>query len=160
KDFTQEEIEAVKAMIRQVGNLEFRIVANDTDDHPAIEAAQSYISDAANKDALDRAAREGLVPPFPPGEFHDNLTPEQPATYAWVELGQEERQQLGLSNVQETSREPSPLWRRMAEARKKNETVLEVSERESTHLSYLLYSRNSVSKYLSDAEKNEKKYEY
>jgi SecD/SecF fusion protein len=160
KDFTQEEIEAVKAMIRQVGNLEFRIVANDTDDHPAIEAAQSYISDAANRDALDRAAREGLVPPFPPGEFHDNLTPENPATYAWVELGQEERQQLGLSNVQETSREPSPLWRRMAEARKKNETVLEVSERESTHLSYLLYSRNCVSKYLSDAEKNEKKYEY
>ena len=65
------DVEYIKGLIREVGSLEFRILANQTDDAKAIADAQDYFERAAkNPDgdeakALDNAARAGLPPPFP-----------------------------------------------------------------------------------------------
>src|SRR5262245_17778015 len=47
KDFTAAEVERIMDKIRQVGSLEFRILANTNDDKPVIDATTKYYADAA-----------------------------------------------------------------------------------------------------------------
>lgn len=110
------EVEEIKERIRQVGSMEFRILANPVDDEKAILAAADYLRRGAeNPDseegrALDAAARAGLPPPFP------NKSPDDPdayvvqaggpsdgaipVQYAWVELDKNLRKDLGISTTQ------------------------------------------------------------
>src|SRR5262245_31059624 len=175
-DFSLEEVEAIKALIRQVGSLEFRILANQHDDEEAITAATNYFNLAElekeskekadeRRKLLDARASEGFPPPFPAKSQGDPPYASvngDPAEYAWVELSKEERQNpaLKLDNAQETSQAPSPLWRTMAEARKENRTHLLEDVNEGLKTTALLYSRPCVSNRLSPAERKEKKYEY
>lgn len=100
EDFVQE----VKSLVSQTGQLEFRILANRNDDAAAIEDAESLINSAESdpkvKEELEEAAKAGLPPPAPDKVYDVTVNgDEQPDTsYAWVELGREERSTLGLSN--------------------------------------------------------------
>src|SRR5215472_8649479 len=73
--------------------LEFRIVANDEDDHQAIQAAKAYFEDDQHRDEVARRAKEGLPPP--PVSRKGN------ATYTWVEVGRSERLVLNVNNEAE-----------------------------------------------------------
>jgi hypothetical protein len=71
--------------------LEFRIVANETDDQKAFQAAQAYFAEAArnpqHKQELENKARNGLPPSPPkPVEGQAFTTPLGRFTYSWVEL--------------------------------------------------------------------------
>ncbi len=109
KDVTSEQVQNIKNLIAQVGALEFRILANDTDDKAAIEAAKKYVEDAKNKDELKRRAEKGLPPPPPRTEEGDqflvvdeNRVEKGKFSYTWVELSPKERWQLNLNNDAET----------------------------------------------------------
>ncbi len=104
EDFVQE----VKNLVSQVGVLEFRIVANPTDDREAIQDARNLLAradtDPAFKAELEERARRGLPPPAPRGESGNGYSVKvngqkvDNTSYEWVELGREERFSLGLSN--------------------------------------------------------------
>jgi SecD/SecF fusion protein len=158
RDVTGEEVQRIKDLIRQVGRLEFAILANDhqDDDSRAIRAAQDYFLEAAKNPArkaeLEKLARSGLPPPAPVGDF---TVRGQPAAYQWVEIGRSERQSLGLNNAHEKDAVPNSRWAEAARARDRGEAiVLEDMNRA------LLFSRPSVNENLSPAERAEKKYEY
>ena len=55
---TTEEVERIKALIAQVGSLEFRILANTRDDKDAIDAAEKYFVEA-QKDPKDKGRSGG-----------------------------------------------------------------------------------------------------
>jgi SecD/SecF fusion protein len=102
------DVEYVKGLIREVGSLEFRIVANYHDDDRAIGDVQNVLDKAKENPegeeskTLDAAARSGLPPPFPnkPADDPDQYIFENdPVQYAWVELGKNERADLGLSST-------------------------------------------------------------
>ena len=103
---SQSEVEKIKGLIQEVGSLEFRIMANDTDDAEALEAVREYLKRAKDnpgeKEAkdLEAAAKVGLPPPFPnrgPGES-PFLFKNEEVRYEWVELGKHYRAEHGLSN--------------------------------------------------------------
>src|SRR5262249_3010562 len=115
--FTQDDVASIKALIKEVGSLEFRFLANDRDDTDAIAKAEDYFKDAlTNKSKaalLDKLAREGKPPP-PPEPPTDNplvtadgktyyvfTTDKGKLTYAWVELDRGERKTLDLDNAAE-----------------------------------------------------------
>jgi SecD/SecF fusion protein len=100
KDVTSEQVQAIKNLIRQVGALEFRILANSEDDKEAIEAAKLYFEDSTNQTEANNRAKVGQPPPFPPRTFEVKLANKDTAryTYSWVELGKQERFSYGLNN--------------------------------------------------------------
>ncbi len=103
RGLTNEGIEKIKTLISQQGNLEFRILANTTDDHQAIDIATNYIADKKNKEELDRASREGLPPPGPtlPDGSPFQVTVNGETTYhrySWVEIGKNELYTLNLES--------------------------------------------------------------
>jgi SecD/SecF fusion protein len=162
KDVTSEEVEAIKAKIRQVGSLEFRVLANEVDDKPVFDAIRNFFNNPPNPAAfaeeLERRARNGQPPPLP---VPDDGTTDWPTTredvlgrasYEWVELGKQERENLGLSNRFEN--EPSELWLRMKDAREKNQVVVVPGTQ------ILLYSRKCQNVKLPEKEREAKKYEY
>ena len=67
----QGEVDRVKELIKQVGSLEFRILANDTDDAEAIDAAKEYFRKADRKpewsgsQGIGRGRQGGLAATFP-----------------------------------------------------------------------------------------------
>lgn len=162
KDVTSEEVEAIKAKIRQVGSLEFRVLANEVDDKPVFEATRNYFNNPTNPAALaeelERRARNGQPPPLPTPEDGSNDWPTTRedvlgrAQYEWVELGKQERESLGLSNRFEN--EPSELWLRMKEAREKNQVAVVPGTQ------ILLFSRRCQNVKLPERERETKKYEY
>src|SRR5206468_1538796 len=96
KMFTGEEVENIKNLIARQGKLEFRILANSTDDGPAMEAARAYYAskDPAIADARDRELRRAALknePPPPPRAADGSLMftvrvggEETNHTYSWV----------------------------------------------------------------------------
>jgi SecD/SecF fusion protein len=154
---TTEEAERIKKLIADVGNLEFRILANTTDDKDAIEAATKYFAEAAKnqdiRDTLERLALQGKPPPPPLGSnddpTFDTATDIGRYSYSWVEVGKEERKSLGLNNAAEES----PTWKQAAEARAKGETMRILGDQ------CLLYSRKVLNARLEDKDAN-KRFEY
>jgi SecD/SecF fusion protein len=114
EDFVQE----VKERVRQVGVLEFRIVANPVDDTAGIAEARSLIerakTDARTKAELEDLAKRGSPPPAPSASFSVTVNGQTipDTTYQWVELGPEERETYGLSNAYATE---APKPRRASE---------------------------------------------
>jgi SecD/SecF fusion protein len=107
KDLTVEQVQKIKELVARVGSLEFRILANAHDDKEAIKDASAYINSSASKDELERAAVRGEPPPGPRTsagdlkEYDIDLPRNNKSrvTYSWVELGPQERTQLGLDNA-------------------------------------------------------------
>ena len=136
-NLSAEDIEEVKRLISQMGVLEFRILANGTDDQVGLQAARSAIEEAGKKkdqkwvnpktgkeeDATElqvRAAR-GLPPPPPPDEYNVVIGDTKAMVrYVWVELGPEERDNMYLQNVDGTENPPQA---RLDKAKKENNAV-------------------------------------
>ena len=97
-------VQATKARLRQVGVLEFRILANSTDDRDGVADAKAVVerarTDPKVKQDLEELARRGLPPLPPPNAYSVTIlgSTVDDTTYQWVELSKEERASLGLSN--------------------------------------------------------------
>ncbi|MFO0847050.1 MAG: protein translocase subunit SecD [Gemmataceae bacterium] len=108
KGANEDFVQNVKALVRQVGVLEFRILANSTDDREGLEEARRIVNDPANKADLESRAKAGLPPTAPRAEYTVtvNGNTQEGVTYEWVELGKEERDSLNLSNAFGTDTPP------------------------------------------------------
>ena len=146
---TSEEIEEVKRLVSQMGVLEFRILANESDDGPAVLRARAII-DSASPEQLGEWAVRGLAPPAPEEPFDVKAAGEKnvPVRYSWVELSREERKNLGLSNEyaeQAPGRDKSWLYPEAAAARKGNKTFSHTSrDKEGNRSSSALYFSREV----------------
>ncbi|MDB5312421.1 MAG: secD [Gemmataceae bacterium] len=138
-NLSAEEIEEVKRLVSQMGVLEFRILANQADDDAGIRAARELI-DSASPDDLTRWAVAGTPPPPPAEDFEVKAAGETPVKvrYAWVELGPEERESLGLNNAAEAT---SRTWTEAAASRNKTFTRTFTSEDGSKQSVCLFFSR-------------------
>jgi SecD/SecF fusion protein len=100
---TSEEVDKIKALIEKQGRLEFKILANNSDDKDAIAAAIAYFKD--HRAEVERAANRDEPPPAPrtPGGSYTfpvaNLPDEPEHTYSWVELGKGQLYTLGLNSA-------------------------------------------------------------
>ncbi|HEY1379130.1 MAG TPA: protein translocase subunit SecD, partial [Gemmataceae bacterium] len=160
KNLTGEEVQRIKDLIAQQGSLDFRIVANDDQDGPAIRAAQEMFKDKSPEFAreLERRAAQGLPPPAP---THAAGAEDWLSTYSWVELGRDERKSLGLSNGNKDAGATSH-WGVVAAAREKGEPALltiegvrSIDESKSGLTTMLVYSRPTRTR-----ERDEKLYDY
>jgi SecD/SecF fusion protein len=160
----QSEVEQIKGLIREVGSLEFRILANDMDegDREALDAAREFMRKAHDTpggpeaEALATAAKAGLPPPFP------NRGPNEPPfiykgeeiRYEWIELGKQSRADLGLSTFLPDNKR-SELYHRLAAARANNDIYVQEGSNEHGRLSTIYYSRKSESE--KDPQESAKK---
>jgi SecD/SecF fusion protein len=157
-----EQVQEVKELISRVGSLKFLILANTTDDAPAIEAAKKYFAevqkDEARKATLDRLAVAGKPPPSPVNTDGSLLFPVAndpgvPHSYTWVELGRKERQILGLSNAAGKGTKGSDTWwGKVAAARDKGEAIQIPEQGGFPRGGMLLYSRNVLNPRLPEKE--------
>jgi SecD/SecF fusion protein len=169
RDVTGEDVQRIKNLIAQVGSLEFRILANSTDDKEAIDQARKEIeaakTDPQVKKDLETRALLGEPPPKPvftnpeTGEKTNFFTVTLPDgkthqfSYSWVELGRGERRQLGLDNAAANEEARSAMWKQAAAAREKGETVPILN-------GCLLYSRVCQNRKIPDEERARRKIEY
>ncbi|MGH7171579.1 MAG: protein translocase subunit SecD, partial [Gemmataceae bacterium] len=124
RTLTNEEVEGIKNLIQRQGRLEFRILANPTDDKEAIERAEAFLSNPDNRALLEKRERDGLPPPDPAPQdggktFAVSLGGETiNYGYQWVLVGKEYLYQLQLQNA--AAKNPGDsLWKRVAAARDK-----------------------------------------
>jgi SecD/SecF fusion protein len=96
---TENFVQFVKNVVSQAGVLDFRILANVTDDDAGTRAAEELI-DRMPPEKLDEFAKAGKAPPAPDGEYPVKAAGDADVMvrYVWVELGKEERESLGLNN--------------------------------------------------------------
>ncbi|MBX3398267.1 MAG: protein translocase subunit SecD [Gemmataceae bacterium] len=137
EDFVQE----VKDLVSRVGVLEFRILANDTDDKEAFEEAIDLLNNKYPADQAEKDAKAGTPPPAPPRSDYRvsiNGTDAENVKYEWVELSKEERASLGLTNGSNSSR-----WQQMAAARGRAVPFGDNNER-GERGSFVLYSRDFI----------------
>jgi SecD/SecF fusion protein len=114
-NFSSEDIDEVKRLISQMGVLEFRILANGTDDGEGIQAAIQSVN--AHAEELPGRALRGLPPEPPEGDFSVDINDSRAKVrYIWAELGKEERESLGVNNARAGS---SLLWNQLNEQRDK-----------------------------------------
>lgn len=165
-----DDVASVKSLIKDVGSLEFRFLANERDDTEAITKAEDYFKDAlSNKDKLtelEKRARNGEPPPAPEPPTDNFLevggqkyrvfnTDKGKFTYSWVELGRGERKTLSLDNESEGK----PAW---TLARDQREKGLAFRLPGNSMGGALFYSRvcDVSPARMPEAERKEKKYEY
>ncbi len=165
----QNEVEDIKRRINEVGSLEFRIVANTSDDSVALEDVQTFLKNAKAKDskeadALKKAAEAGVPPPFPNRSADaaivlDNDTTGTPVRYEWVELDKNERYDLGLSSTATTKSGRRDYFKTLEDARKNNDVYIDSYSDERGKSTTIYYSRKSES--LRDkAESDKKQFDY
>jgi SecD/SecF fusion protein len=172
REFSREDILRIKRLISLIGRLEFRILANRHDDAQAIAEARELI--AKKKEALDKRAERGQLPPVPTKEGTADGAPKvfevklargdkSLVTYSWVELGKQEQVQLGLNKAARKEKGPGDNWKAMAEARTKGVAIqLPLSPASPRKLwqGALFYSRECKDRNLPEEERTAKKYEY
>lgn len=163
KSLSSEEVQKIKDLIAQQGSLEFRIVANEHMDGQAIRSALDYFKNKTPErtELLRRRAIQGL-PPEPP-KAADDAEPWK-FSYSWFELSKDERRSLGLNN---TAKETSPNWKKVAEAREKGEAVVLLNDRVTStdeskrgSTTMLIWSRKTENAQLSQAERDHKEFDY
>jgi SecD/SecF fusion protein len=148
---TQEDIEEVKRLISQMGVLEFRIVANGTDDQPGLIAARERIEAAGKDGTLKRLAESGQPPPAPLEEFNVEIgDTKAKVKYVWTELAPEYRADMGLSNANEAA--TTGLWARL---RAERDRAVGVPTADLTTATHLVYSRECLSFEQKDKERAE-----
>jgi SecD/SecF fusion protein len=175
KDLTLEEVQRIKDLVAKVGSLEFRILANSTDDEKAIKDAQNMLNveaagDPALQQELKDAQERGLPPPGPrvpgrkdPQEYLlTKLAHNQKSlvTYSWVELGPQERYSLNLDNAAEFDLKRSVFWQ---EAKKSRGRATQLKEPNSNRLllqGALFYSRKCEDRNMPEEERRQKAVEY
>jgi len=175
RDVTVEEVQRIKDLVSKVGSLEFRILANSVDDKAVIEAAKDMLGKANErgneqlKVELEDDQNNGLPPPPPrypnskePKRFTIKLRGgESVVTYAWVELGKQERQQLHLNNtaVQEGQ---SQAWAYLAAKRNQATQIPVTAEASDQKLlqGALFFSRECLDRNLPEEQRRDKKVEY
>jgi SecD/SecF fusion protein len=145
EDFVRE----VRALVSQVGVLEFRFLANTQDDAEGINEAKRLVNteDAKAKAELERRAKAGLPPPAPTNTYVVSINgiTQDGVSYEWTELGKEERDSLNLSNAFGTDNPPkerngnersTASWKMASQSRDKADAVPGIPG--------LLYSRKFV----------------
>ena len=161
KHWTADDVRRVKELIAGTGTLEFRIVANGQDDKEAIDQARQYLEEPKNRTELEKAQEQGTPPPPPRDKdgskkaFLIQLNQAKcTVTYAWVEIGPQERRQMNLDNDASKDEARDELWRQAAEGRKDGKAVQVPS------FDALLYSRECRDLRLPPAKRKEKQFEY
>jgi preprotein translocase subunit SecD len=107
-------VEWVKELLASVGNLEFRILANDRNDKEAQDAARKFFESARSNDKvrqeLATLAAAGKPPPPPRATDGTRVfdTPLGKFTYSWVEVGRAQRYVLGLDDPAEKDLRQAP----------------------------------------------------
>ena len=166
-DLSVEEVNRIKDLVSRVGNLEFCMLANNVDDREGQKAAADYINSEANKQDLVQSQKDGLPPPGPmtsdkkPRQFEIFLPKNNKSllTYSWVELGPQERKQLGLHNDAEFQVESNEIWR---EAKKNRDKATELKDSTGVPLlqGALFYSRECLNRNLPEMERRAKRVDY
>ena len=117
-------------------------MANGQDDKEAIDQARQYLEEPKNRTELEKAQEQGTPPPPPRDKdgskkaFLIQLNQAKcTVTYAWVEIGPQERRQMNLDNDASKDEARDELWRQAAEGRKDGKAVQVPS------FDALLYSR-------------------
>ena len=174
RDLTVEEVQRIKDLVSKVGSLEFRILANSVDDKEAIEAAKSMLNnvetESSMKQELDEDQNSGLPPPAPrtankePKVFTIKLRGgDSQVTYSWVELGPQERQDLGLNNNALAEGNRGQAWSYLNTYRRKAVQIPMFgvdSEGRKVLQGALFYSRECQDRNMPEEERRRKKYEY
>jgi SecD/SecF fusion protein len=162
-------VKEVKALVAQMGRIEFRILANSADDAEAIQEAALRLNTADQdpqvKAELDNAQEDGRPPPPPrqpgtkePKRYTIRLRGSNSiVSYSWVELGKQERQQLGL-NVKEQAK-PGPAWEDLAKSRGKAVPARGAAGQTLLH-GALFFSRDCLDRNLPAAERSNKRQDY
>ncbi|MCC6417582.1 MAG: protein translocase subunit SecD [Gemmataceae bacterium] len=177
RDVTVEQVQRIKELITKIGSLEFRILANWNDDSAAIKDAEAMINNASNAADLKDRAVKGLPPPPPTVTGQPNDPPKvyelttlprgfkSKVTYSWVELGPQERHQLGLDNAARNEPGRGHAWQYLANRRGKA-TQIEPYGRKATDKRQfvlggaLFYSREAEDRNLPEEERRKKQLEY
>jgi SecD/SecF fusion protein len=170
-DDHRRDVAAVKALTAQAGVLEFKILANGHDDKMAVSDAAAQIANPANRQKLEEAAVAGAPPPGPlragsdiePKKYAIDLPGNQKSmvTYSWVEVGPQERQNLGLDNAARTDTGNRKKTWDYVHARLGQAIQIPLSaERYSLLHGALFYSRGVKDKDMPKDEKEKKQYEY
>ena len=157
ENLSSEEIEEVKRLISQMGVLEFRILANGTDDVDGIIAARTILDNMSVDAHLERA-KAGLAPDGPNEEFTVNIGETSARVrYIWVELGPDFRTEFGLSNADEGH---SALWTTAATNRAAGKTFLIGANRgvvtDNSQAEMVLFSRDCKSIEQLQKEENDR----
>ncbi len=180
RDIGVEAIQDVKDKVAKVGSLEFRILANDFDEgangNKAIEEAKDLINKKAGKPKLEEWQVKGLPPVGPTRNGQSDGEPKayelttlqrgkSIVTYSWVELGPQERQQLGLNNAARTEPGRGDNWFKMKSAREQGtpatqlDIPLDAKNRKQLG-GALFFSRVCEDRNLPEEERRKKQIEY
>ncbi len=176
KDPSVEDVQRIKDLVSKVGSLEFRILANSTDDAVAIADAikliNASVGDEASKVILD-AQQKGLPPPAPretrKGEVKAKRYTiktargvESAVSYSWVELGPTERRSLNLDNAARTDSARNAAWHFARVHRNEAVQLPEVAGAADRFLlqGALFYSRECKDRNLPEEERRKKEVEY
>ncbi len=168
-DLTVEEVQRIKELVPRVGSLEFKMLANNFDDKDAEKDARAAIADPRNKQELEQRQKDGLPPmsPMIPGtsklkQYEVTLSHGSRSilTYSWVELGPQERKQLGLDNAAQFQADRKQMWDEAYALRQANQAG-ELKLGDTPQLQgALFYSRECTNRNLPAEERQAKKYEY
>jgi len=180
-DLSVEEVHRIKDLITKVGSLEFRVLANNVDDLAVVgrgeddgEARlkinrpsafyQKLIEEAQKNGSPPPAPRESELPDARPKKYQISTANQQESTvsYAWVELGPQERRSLNLDNAAKIDPARNTAWHAAANARNK---AIQLPESAGATDKFLLqgalfYSRECKAINLEDKERREKEIEY
>ena len=182
KDLSVEEVQRIKDLVSKVGSLEFRILANSTDDSDGkskgLDEAAKLINgaagDALNAKEIEDAQQRGLPPPAPKEFRAGKLQPKKyvivtakgtksAVTYSWVELGPTERKSLNLDNAARTDSTRNTAWHAAKNNRNKAGTLPEsagASAGPGILQGSLFYSRECKDRNLPEEERRKKEVEY
>jgi SecD/SecF fusion protein len=173
RDITSEYVQHVKDLVSKVGSLEFRILANEFDDKAAIDEATDLLNNERKSPEtvadIELAQNSGLPPPAPrkgttkePKVYTIKLRGNDAyVTYSWVELGMQERQQLGLNNNAPKEYGRGEAWRKMVENKAMQIELSGGSELQRKMLQgALFYKRVCKDRNLTEEERRDKKWEY
>jgi SecD/SecF fusion protein len=168
EDLTVEGVQQIKDMVAKIGSLEFRILANSTDDAAGETAAKTYVDNPDNAKELEDRAKKGLPPPGPPqlddpkklARFTLKLKGEDSdVTYSWVEIGQTERHSLNLDN--DARNDPLRAYTFNQQVKLNKAFYLkDQSSKTDRWNGALFFARKCEDRNLPDETRREKEYEY
>ncbi len=173
KDLTVEEVQRIKELVSKVGSLEFRILANNHDDKQAIDDARTMVNSVAWKSKLEENQSKGLPPPPPTTDgsptgkakvYELTTLPrgyKSKVSYAWIELGPQERQTLKLNNNAKNEAGQGFTWYEMQQHLGQALQLPLSQDRKQLQLQgALFYGRRCEDRNLPEEERRKKQFEY